>query len=434
MVILFEGEKPMKNTVIIGAQWGDEGKGKIVDVLAEKYQHVVRFHGGHNAGHTLWVNGKKTVLHLVPSGILHPKVKCYIGSGVVLSPQALLKELKELQKSGVKTDNRFFIASNTPLILPVHSIVDKSSESKKGEQKIGTTGRGIGPSYEDVAGRRTIRVHHLYEKCLEQRLTDLIAYHKANHPDNEEIKALNVNAELRELKAIAKKLKPFVADVSHLLYEANKKGQPILFEGAQGTMLDVSFGTYPFVTSSYCVASQAATGSGVGVNAIQEVVGIAKAYCTRVGSGPFPTEQDNDIGQKLRDIGGEYGATTGRPRRCGWIDLVALRRAAEVNGITQFGITKLDVLDEFSELLVCTHYEDKKGKKVTHIPFSIEELTNLKPIYKKFKGWKSNTSQCRTWEDLPMKAQEYLNFIEKQLGVPISMVSTGPERENIIWK
>lgn len=417
------------NTVIIGAQWGDEGKGKIVDVLAENYEHVVRFHGGHNAGHTLWVNGHKTVLHLIPSGILHKNTKCYIGSGVVLSIEALLKEMSELEEAGVDLNNRLFIANNTPLILSIHPLIDQTMEALRGKNKIGTTGRGIGPAYEDFVSRRGLKIHHLFEKSLTERIENLAQHYN---------KTLNLNIDSKqleeELRELGQKIKQYVADVPNLLQQATKNNEKILFEGAQGTMLDVSFGTYPFVTSSQCVASHAATGSGVGYKNIHRVLGVAKAYCTRVGSGPFPTELDNEIGESIRHIGGEYGATTGRERRCGWIDLPALRRAIQLNGIDCLSITKLDVLDTFDSIEVCTHYENIHGDIIDISPISIEEIEELKPVYKTFNGWKSNTKGVTTWEYLPYQAKNYIDFLAQALEVEIHSVSTGPGREELIYK
>ena len=420
-----------KNTVIIGAQWGDEGKGKIVDVLAEQFAHVVRFHGGHNAGHTLWVNGKKTVLHLIPSGILHLKAKCYIGSGVVIDLTALITEMKAIEKTGIKLEGRFFVASNAPLILPIHPVLDKADEGSKVNNKIGTTGRGIGPAYEDFVSRRGMRIQDLYEKNFSEKLISLIEHHsKGIHA--KEIQKIDKEQLVKDIKKMAKIIKPFVADVPELLNRAIAKKEGILFEGAQGTMLDISYGTYPFVTSSQCVASHAATGSGVGAKHLTQVLAVAKAYCTRVGSGPFPTEQDNEIGEKIRHIGSEFGATTGRKRRCGWIDLPALRRAIELNGVDKLVITKVDILDTFEEIMVCTHYEDKKGKKINLIPFSIEEIENLKPVYKKFKGWKQNSADIKSWEKLPKRLQDYILYLEKELKTPIGIVSTGQERDSFI--
>lgn len=416
------------NTVIIGAQWGDEGKGKIVDVLAEKFQHVVRFHGGHNAGHTLWVNGKKTVLHLIPSGILHADTKCYIGSGVVLSISALKEEIEGLEKTGVKLEDRLFVANNTPLILSIHSQIDKKMEELRGSSKIGTTGRGIGPAYEDFVSRRGLKVHHLFETSLLSRVTSLVNHYNATLDLN-----LDVDTILEELSSYAEIISPFVADVSLLLNDAIAKNETILFEGAQGTMLDVSFGTYPYVTSSQCLASHAATGSGVGAKHLGTIIGVVKAYCTRVGSGPFPTELDNEVGERIRQIGGEFGATTGRSRRCGWLDLPALKRAIQLNGIDSLSITKLDVLDTFNEIQICTHYEDVFENKVEVTPLSIEEIEELKPVYKTFKGWKTSTEGVTQWNNLPLEAQEYLSFIKESLNIDIHSVSTGPAREALIF-
>jgi adenylosuccinate synthase len=424
----------MKNLIIIGAQWGDEGKGKIVDFFTSNFNHVVRFHGGHNAGHTIWVDGKKTVLHLIPSGALHEKTKCYIGSGVVVSLSALIKELEGLESNGTSMRDRLFLASNCPLILNVHAMVDKASEERKGALKVGTTGRGIGPAYEDNVGRRTIRLHHLYEVQLEQRLSDLIQYYKSVYPESKEIQGLNIKKELKELKGLSEQVKDYVADVPSMLFKLKQKGIPLLFEGAQGAMLDVSFGTYPFVTSSYCVASQASSGSGLGLSDGYRVIGVAKAYCTRVGSGPFPTEQDNEVGQTIRDLGSEYGASTGRPRRCGWFDIPALKRAVQINGITELAITKMDILDKFQEIQVCTHYVDKDGNKYDLLPLSIEKLAELTPVYKVFKGWLNSTQSITNYEKLPKKAKKYFAFLEKQLGVKIGIISTGPERIQTLIK
>lgn len=419
-----------ENIVVIGAQWGDEGKGKIVDVLAEKFDHVVRFHGGHNAGHTLIVNGQKTVLHLIPSGILHPNTKCYIGSGVVLSLEALLEEMDVVLSAGINLTNRFFIASNAPLVLPLHAQIDKASEIKKSTSKIGTTGRGIGPAYEDFVARRTIRVHHLFEHSLKDRVLDLLKHHQ-------EVLNIEIEEEFNTLMAllmnVREKIRQYVADVPSLLFTATSLNESILFEGAQGTMLDVSFGTYPFVTSSQCVASHAATGSGVGARHLHHVLGVAKAYCTRVGSGPFPTELDNEVGENIRQLGGEFGATTGRARRCGWLDLPALRRAVQLNGIDLLGITKLDILDSFKEISICTHYVDKENNKIDLAPLSIEQLADLTPVYKTFTGWLSCTKAITSWNQLPVQAKDYLSFIESQVDVKLHIVSTGPERTELLY-
>ena len=414
-------------TVIIGAQWGDEGKGKIVDVLAEKFQHVVRFHGGHNAGHTLWVNGKKTVLHLIPSGILHENTKCYISSGVVLSISALQKEIEGLENAGVNLKDRLFVAKNTPLILSIHSEIDKKMEELRGTSKIGTTGRGIGPAYEDFVSRRGLKVHHLFEKGLLNRIQSLV-----NHYNNTLNLNLSVDVLLNEMAEYAKIVEPFVADVSLMLNDAITKDENILFEGAQGTMLDVSFGTYPFVTSSQCLASHAATGSGVGAKHLGTIIGVVKAYCTRVGSGPFPTELNDDIGEKIRQIGGEFGATTGRSRRCGWLDLPALKRAIQLNGIDELSMTKLDILDTFNEIKICTHYEDVFGNRTDITPLSIEEIEDLTPVYVTFKGWKTTTKGLTDWKQLPKEAQDYINFVKNELKIKFHSISTGPGRNELI--
>lgn len=420
--------------IIIGAQWGDEGKGKIVDFFAKDYKHVVRFHGGHNAGHTLWVDGKKTVLHLIPSGILHKKTACYIGSGVVVSVPDLLKELDGLIQNGVDIKGRLFIAENCTVILPLHSMVDKAAELRKKANKIGTTGRGIGPAYEDNVGRRAIRIHQLFEDNLEEKVKNLVQYYQEIYKESEELQKLDVKKEVKKLKEQAEKIKDFIADVPNILFNLKQKNVPILFEGAQGAMLDVSFGTYPYVTSSHCIASQAASGSGLGLSEGYAVIGVAKAYCTRVGSGPFPTEQDNEVGQKIRDLGGEYGATTGRPRRCGWFDIPALRRAIQVNGITSLAITKMDILDKFEEIEVCTHYEDENGNQYKVLPLSINKVKNLKPVYKKFKGWLVNTQDTQDFKGLPKEAKKYFKFLEKELNVEIGIISTGPERNQTLLK
>lgn len=416
------------NTVVIGAQWGDEGKGKIVDVLSQVHKHIVRFHGGHNAGHTLIVNGKKTVLHLIPSGILHENTKCYISSGVVLSIEELENEMNILKESGIHFENKLYIANNAPLILKMHAFIDKKMEELRGNQKIGTTGRGIGPAYEDFVSRRGLKVHHLYEKGLEKRVEHLIEhYNQTLH--------LNLKKEdiLKELEHYRNVIKPYICDVSVLLNQAIQKNEKILFEGAQGTMLDVSFGTYPFVTSSQCLASHAATGSGIGAKHLGQIIGVTKVYCTRVGSGPFPTELNNEIGEKIREFGGEFGATTGRARRCGWIDLPALKRAIELNGIDALAFTKLDVLDTFEEINICTHYVNEQNEKIDISPLSIEEYAELKPVYITLPGWKKSTKGIKNWNHLPKEAQEYILDVQNRLGIKIHSISTGPDREDLIF-
>lgn len=422
------------NLVVIGAQWGDEGKGKIVDFFSDKYKHIVRFHGGHNAGHTLWVDGKKTVLHLIPSGVLHSDNNCYIGSGVVVSIDALIKEIDGLEKTGVKLKGRLHIAENCPLIFNFHTFADKANEERKGKAKIGTTGRGIGPAYEDNVARRGLRIQDLFEKTLKNKLNNIINYYKSAFPESVEMQQINVETELRKIKKQANLIKEYVCDVPSVLFKLKSKSVPILFEGAQGAMLDVSFGTYPFVTSSHCIASQASSGSGVGLSDGYDVIGVAKAYCTRVGSGPFPTEQDNQTGQLIRDLGSEYGATTGRPRRCGWFDMPSIRRAIQINGITALAITKMDILDKFKEIEVCTHYLDENGKKVEILPMSLDKVAKLKPVYKKFKGWLVSTQGVKSYDNLPESAKKYFDFLEQSLGVKITIISTGPERVDTIIK
>jgi adenylosuccinate synthase len=430
-----------KNIVVIGAQFGDEGKGKIVDLLTQKAKHVARFHGGHNAGHTLVVNGVKTVLHIIPSGILHSHVNCYIGAGVVLSPKALIDEIEFLEKNNISFDNRLFIAGNTTLILPIHSIFDVEHEKfrqKKLGQKIGTTGKGIGPSYEDNVGRRAIKLQDilLSDDKLKEKLHNLIQYY-ALKLSNIDVVMIQSDIEketqntLNELKNFKTKVEKMIADVPTLLSEAHSHQESIVFEGAQGSMLDVNFGTYPYVTSSSCLASQASVGLGVSPHMLEHILGIVKAYATRVGNGVFPTELDNDIGEKMRSIGGEFGATTGRARRCGWIDLPSLRRAIQLNGIDSLCITKLDVLDSFEEIKVCTHYEIE-GKKLFISPIGNEEMEKVIPIYETFKGWNENTQGITEKTKLPQLAQEYLAFLETEVKTPISIISTGPDRNETI--
>lgn len=419
-----------KNLVIIGAQWGDEGKGKIVDLLTLNYKHVVRFHGGHNAGHTLVIDGKKTVLHIIPSGILHSTVKCYIGSGTVISLEALITEIEELKTNGIDFKNRLFIAENANLILPVHSLIDKARESKKTD-KIGTTGRGIGPAYEDSVARRAIRISDLFEENFEQKLKKLYDRYNEIFKTKLDSSEANFNEDFIKIKEYRNKIEEYVSDVPALLDKATKKKELIVFEGAQGTMLDVSFGTYPYVTSSHCLASYAAVGSGVGHNRLGDVLGVFKAYATRVGGGPFPTEQENPIGEKIRTIGGEFGATTGRSRRCGWLDIPVLKRAIQLNGIKILCMTKIDVLDGMDEILICTHYKID-GKKVDISPLGASKMQKAIPVYKKFKGWKSKTAGCREFSKLPKLARDYIKAIETIVGQKIDIISTGPERLDTI--
>ena len=423
----------MSNTlVVIGAQWGDEGKGKVIDLLTKQAEAVVRFQGGHNAGHTLVINGEKTVLHLIPSGIFND-VKCIIGNGVVLHIPTLFEEIESLAEKGVNIEDNFLISSQCPLILPTHILLDNARERALGNKAIGTTGRGIGPAYEDKVGRRTIHLIDLLDpNKFREKLQHLMEYHNSLlknlfHSDTSDIK------EVEELwLSFASKISPFVADTSLEINDLLSNDKKILFEGAQGSMLDIDHGTYPFVTSSNTVAGAASTGSGVGPGVLNKILGITKAYTTRVGSGPFPTELDDANGKHLADVGVEFGATTGRPRRCGWLDLVALRRAIVNNSISHLCLTKLDVLDGLEEINVAVEYK-LSGKVFSIMPnLNDHDLEKCQPIYKSFKGWKEQTSGMRDIEDLPDQAKNFISSIEKLLGIKISLISTGPDRKDII--
>ncbi len=423
----------MSNTlVVIGAQWGDEGKGKVIDLLTKQAEAVVRFQGGHNAGHTLVINGEKTVLHLIPSGIFND-VKCIIGNGVVLHIPTLFEEIESLAEKGVNIEDNFLISSQCPLILPTHILLDNARERALGNKAIGTTGRGIGPAYEDKVGRRTIHLIDLLDpNKFREKLQYLMEYHNFLlknhfHSDTSDIK------EVEELwLSFASKISPFVADTSLEINDLLSNDKKILFEGAQGSMLDIDHGTYPFVTSSNTVAGAASIGSGVGPGVLNKILGITKAYTTRVGSGPFPTELDDANGKHLADVGVEFGATTGRPRRCGWLDLVALRRAIVNNSISHLCLTKLDVLDGLEEINVAVEYK-LSGKVFSIMPnLNDHDLEKCKPIYKSFKGWKEQTSGMRDIEDLPDQAKNFISSIEKLLGIKISLISTGPDRKDII--
>jgi adenylosuccinate synthase len=423
-----------KNVVVIGTQWGDEGKGKIVDWLTEHAQGVVRFQGGHNAGHTLVIGGRKTVLHLIPSGILRDGVSCYIGNGVVVSPQALIDEIDELERAGVAVSGRLRISEACPLILPYHVAIDVAREAAKGAAKIGTTGRGIGPAYEDKVARRAIRLQDLLvPERFTAKLRELLDYHNfvltrylaAQPVDFEKVKD--------EAFSLAPRLAPLVADVPRALYEANRAGANLLFEGAQGALLDVDHGTYPFVTSSNTVAGAAAAGAGVGPQMLHYVLGITKAYTTRVGSGPFPTELDGNVGDQLRSRGNEYGATTGRPRRCGWFDAAALKRSIQINGVSGLCVTKLDVLDGMDELKVCIGYEID-GERSDLLPAGADDTARCVPVYEDLEGWRESTVGAKRLDELPAAARRYLDRLESICGVPIDMISTGPDREETILR
>ncbi len=423
-----------RNVVVIGTQWGDEGKGKIVDWLTDRAQGVVRFQGGHNAGHTLVVAGRKTVLHLIPSGILRPDVTCYIGNGVVLSPEALLEEVDMLTAAGVEVAGRLRISEACPLILPHHVALDHAREAAKGAGKIGTTGRGIGPAYEDKVARRAIRVQDLFHReRFAAKLGEVLDYHNYVLKHYFKWQTVDFAKTLDETMAMAERIKPLVADVPRQLYEANKAGDNLLFEGAQGTLLDIDHGTYPFVTSSNCTAGGAATGSGVGPAAMHYVLGITKAYTTRVGSGPFPTELFDDTGKYLGEKGHEFGATTGRARRCGWFDAAALKRSIQINGVSGLCVTKLDVLDGLEKLRICVGYRID-GQTSDILPVGAETLAHCEPMYEELPGWKDSTVGLKRFEDLPVHARAYLTRVEALCGVPIDIVSTGPDREETIVK
>jgi len=424
-----------RNVVVIGAQWGDEGKGKIVDLLTNRVGAVVRFQGGHNAGHTLVINGRKTVLRLIPSGILHDGVTCFIGNGVVLSPKALFEEMDELQRAGIDVPKKLRISEACPLILPHHIALDKAREEAAGAAKIGTTGRGIGPAYEDKVARRAIRVQDLFAReRFAAKLGEVLDYHNFVLRNYFKKPVIDFQQTLDESLQLAERLQPMVADVSAEVNALIRAGKPLLFEGAQAALLDIDHGTYPYVTSSNCVAGQASAGVGVGPQQLQYVLGVAKAYATRVGSGPFPTEIDDEVGEYLRVRGNEYGSVTGRPRRCGWFDAASLRRAVEINGISGLCITKLDVLDGLDTVRVAVGYK-VRGERRDLLPVGAEALSICAPIYEEHPGWKESTAGVKTFDELPKNAQAYLRRLEVLVGAPISIISTGPDRlETIVLK
>ncbi|HGO5853796.1 TPA: adenylosuccinate synthase [Mannheimia haemolytica] len=418
-----------KSVAILGAQWGDEGKGKIVDLLTDRVKYVVRYQGGHNAGHTLIINGEKTVLRLIPSGILRDNVTCLIGNGVVLSPEALIKEMGELEERGINVRERLKISEACPLILPYHVAMDHAREAALGKNKIGTTGRGIGPAYEDKVARRGLRVSDLFDKeHFAAKLKDNLDYYNFQLVNYYKVEAVDYQKTLDDVFAIADVITGMVADVTTLLHEARENGDNILFEGAQGTMLDIDHGTYPFVTSSNTTAGGVATGSGYGPRHLDYVLGIIKAYCTRVGSGPFTTELFDDVGAEIARKGNEFGAVTGRPRRCGWFDAVAVRRAVQINSISGFCMTKLDVLDGFKELKICVAYKMPNGKIVEYAPLAAKDWEGVEPIYETMPGWSENTFRVTKREDLPQAALDYIKRIEELVGVPVDILSTGPDR------
>jgi adenylosuccinate synthase len=421
-----------RNVVVIGTQWGDEGKGKIVDWLTDHVSAVVRFQGGHNAGHTLVIKGRKTILRLIPSGILHPQVTCFIGNGVVVSPEALMQELRELDRAGIDAARQLRISEACPLILPHHVAIDQARERAKGEAKLGTTGRGIGPAYEDKVARRAIRVQDLYTReRFAAKLGEVLDYHNFVLRHYFKTDTIDFQKTLDDTLALADLLKPMVTDVSREVNALIKEGKGILFEGAQAALLDVDHGTYPYVTSSNCVAGQASAGVGVGPGQLHYILGVAKAYATRVGSGPFPTELDDEVGEHLRVKGNEYGSVTGRPRRCGWFDAAALKRAVQINGLSGICITKLDVLDGLDVVRVAVGY-DVNGEKRDILPVGAEALAICEPIYEEHAGWKESTVGIKSFEQLPKAAQAYLRRLEALVEAPIALISTGPDREETI--
>ncbi|MFT2109832.1 adenylosuccinate synthase [Marinomonas sp. 2405UD68-3] len=425
-----------KNVVILGTQWGDEGKGKVVDLLTEEVAAVVRFQGGHNAGHTLVIDGKKTVLHLIPSGILRDDVQCVIGNGVVLSPAALLKEVNELLEQGIPAVERLRISAACPLILPYHIAMDQAREIAKGAKKIGTTGRGIGPAYEDKVARRAIRVGDLLDPVrFAEKLKDVLSYYNFMLKNYFEVDEISYDEVYEEGLKMAEFLRPMVTDTISLLHDLRKSGANIMFEGAQGSLLDVDHGTYPYVTSSNTTAGGAPAGTGFGPLYLDYVLGITKAYTTRVGSGPFPTELFDKDGEMLAERGHEFGATTGRARRCGWFDSVALRHAVQINSVSGLCLTKLDVLDGFETIKVCVAYANDQGEAVSDSLIDSEGYEAARPVYVEFPGWSDSTVGAASFEALPENAQNYVRFLEEQVGVPIDIISTGPDRvETIVLK
>lgn len=421
-----------KNVVVLGTQWGDEGKGKIVDLLTDKASAVVRFQGGHNAGHTLVIDGEKTVLHLIPSGILRENVQCLIGNGVVLSPHALLKEMKQLEETGVPVRERLRLSPACPLILPYHIALDQAREIARGNAKIGTTGRGIGPAYEDKVSRRGLRLGDLQDReMFAKKLEEVMTYHNFMLENYYKVEPVSYEAVLQECFEMAEELLPLVVDVTAKLHDMRKAGQNIMFEGAQGSLLDIDHGTYPYVTSSNTTAGGTSTGSGFGPLYLDYILGITKAYTTRVGGGPFPTELDCEIGQRLAERGHEFGSTTGRARRCGWFDAVALKHAIQVNSVSGICLTKLDVLDGLEEIKICNGYKDAEGNDVYSLNGS-EDYEKVTPQYLSVPGWSESTIGAQSLEQLPENARAYIAKLEALMETPIDIVSTGPDRVETI--
>jgi adenylosuccinate synthase len=425
-----------RNVVVVGTQWGDEGKGKIVDLLTDRVAAVVRFQGGHNAGHTLVIDGQKTVLHLIPSGILREHVDCLIGNGVVLAPDALQKEVEKLEAGGLSVRNRLKVSDACPLILDYHVAIDQARERARGNQAIGTTGRGIGPAYEDKVARRGLRAGDLKDMTkFKAQLAEIVAYHNFMLTNYFKAEPVSFDQLWQKCQAYAELIVPMLTDVPAMIADLNAQGKNILFEGAQGTLLDIDHGTYPYVTSSNTTAGGAASGAGIGPTALDYVLGITKAYATRVGGGPFPTElvysvaedKGDPTGKELGQRGFEFGATTGRQRRCGWFDAVALRRSAQINGLTGICLTKLDVMDELAEIKVCTAYR-YQGQLLELPPASADEYEQCEPVYESMPGWQSSTVGIASWDALPEPAKTYIRFLEKAVGVPVTILSTGPDR------
>jgi len=424
-----------KNVVVLGTQWGDEGKGKIVDLLTDQASAVARFQGGHNAGHTLVIDGEKTVLHLIPSGILRENVVCMIGNGVVLSPEALLKEIKGLEEAGVPVRERLRLSPSCPLILPYHVALDQARELARGNAKIGTTGRGIGPAYEDKVARRGLRLADLLDKeRFAAKLEEVVAYHNFQLEHYYKVEPVDYQTVLDEALAMGEQLAPMVADVTAMLHDLRKSGDNIMFEGAQGSLLDIDHGTYPYVTSSNTTAGGTSTGSGFGPLYLDYILGITKAYTTRVGGGPFPTELHCDVGQGLAERGHEFGSTTGRSRRCGWFDAVALKHAIQINSVSGICLTKLDVLDGMEEISICVGYKDAAGNVVTSLSGS-EDYEAVEPVYETMPGWSETTVGAQSLEELPAAAVAYIKRLEVLVEAPVDIISTGPDRiETIVLR
>ena len=416
-----------KNVVVLGTQWGDEGKGKVVDLLTDKAKAVVRFQGGHNAGHTLVIDGVKTALHLIPSGILRDGVTCIIGNGVVLAPDALLKEMGQLEARGVPVQERLRISQGCPLILPYHVALDQAREIKRGNKKIGTTGRGIGPAYEDKVSRRGLRVGDLYQPNFAEKLKEVMEYHNFSLTQYYKVDAVSYETTLALCIQWAAAIKDMIVDAVELVHKYREDGVDVMYEGAQGSLLDIDHGTYPYVTSSNTTAGGVSTGAGMGPMYLDYIMGITKAYTTRVGSGPFPTELFDDVGEHLGVVGRETGTTTGRSRRCGWFDAMLVKHSIRINSITGICLTKLDVLDGLEVVKVCVGYTDKEGNAVG-MPSSADQYENLVPIYEELPGWSESTVGADKIEQLPINARNYVEYLEKAIGAPIDIVSTGPDR------